>query len=215
MKMSRQNRQLVAYTAKFLGFFAILFYGTEAVIGLSAPGNNYSAFVDRYLDFITPFRNFLLNASIGLLSLFGVEAGSREDILFWKGGQALRMSYSCIGYGVISFWVAFILANPGPPKKKATWILAGAFLLCFINILRVSLLLVAINRGWPIPFGWDHHTWFNIVCYAVIFGMIYRFDKKTKSTGAKAGRGKGPFVQAAGGSLRQMQNGGKTAKTSL
>jgi len=42
----------------------------------------------------------------------------------------------------------------------------------------VSLLLVAINRKWAMPLGWDHHTWFNIVAYIAIFTMMYFFDKK-------------------------------------
>lgn len=177
MKIIRHQRELILYLVKFLGLFCLLFYGTEGVIGLSAPDNNYSAFVAGYLDFITPFRQFLLSGAVWLLSLVDFRAGIRGDVIYREGGEALRMSYSCIGYGVLSFWMAFVLANRGSWNKKLGWALGGCLLLCAINILRVSLLLVALNRGWPIPFGWDHHTWFNIVCYGVIFGMIYFFDK--------------------------------------
>lgn len=210
MKAILQNKGLIRYTATFLGCFAILFYGTEAIIGLAAPGNNYSAFVDRYLDFINPYRNFLLQASIALLSAFGVKAGSQGDILYWQGGQALRMSYSCIGYGVLGFWAAFILANRATWKTKAAWILGGSLLLCTINLVRVSLLLVALNRGWPIPFGWDHHTWFNIVCYGVIFGMIYCFDRTARNKAGKRNRLGPTTAQVQVKKKKQRESAGRT-----
>lgn len=180
MKGILQHKQLLLYVAKFLGIFAVLFYGTEAVIGLSAPGNHYSPFVSQYLDFITPYRSFLLRSSVATLSFFDFRAAWREDLIFQPGGVRLRMAYDCIGYGVISFWVAFIGANKGSWQRKLRWIVGGAILLCAINIGRVSLLVVAFNKGWPIPLGWDHHTWFNIASYLVIFGLIYRFDSGIK-----------------------------------
>jgi exosortase/archaeosortase family protein len=90
------------------------------------------------------------------------------------------MVYSCIGYGVMSFWVAFIFANKGTFKKKFLWISGGILVLWIINVLRVSLLLLAINKNWKIPLGWDHHTWFNIVAYSLIFLMILLYDRSFK-----------------------------------
>lgn len=87
------------------------------------------------------------------------------------------MVYSCIGYGVMSFWAAFILANRGNWRKKTIWITGGLLCLWAINVLRVGLLLLAAKKNWSFPLGWDHHTWFNVVAYALIFGMIYFYDR--------------------------------------
>jgi exosortase/archaeosortase family protein len=99
-----------------------------------------------------------------------------------SGGEGVRMVYSCIGYGVMSFWAAFIIANRGSWKKKTAWIAGGLTAIFLINVLRLSLLLLAAQKHWAIPFGWDHHTWFNIVAYSFIFGMIYFYDRSIKKT---------------------------------
>lgn len=177
----KRHKTLLLYFIKFLGLFCFLFYGTEAIIGFSSPGNHYSPFVAHYLNFIDPFRRFILSTSKSFLSFFGVETHFADDFTLTKtGGRGVRMVYSCIGYGVISFWIAFVFANTGSWQKKVVWMVGGCIALFTINVLRISLLLVAINKGWPIPFGWDHHTWFNIVAYALIFAMIYFYDRATK-----------------------------------
>lgn len=175
-----QYKSIFIYLAKFLGFFCLLFYGTEAVIGLSSHGNHYSSFVAQYLNFIVPFRTFLLSSSKLFLSIFGYQTYlSGDQTLKMVNGRGVQMVYSCLGYGVLSFWIAFIFANNGSWKKKAAWMAGGVFALCTLNIIRISLLLVAINRDWPIPFGWDHHTWFNIVAYFFIFLLIYFYDRSS------------------------------------
>lgn len=169
---------LLVYLAKFLGLFCLLFYGTEAIIGLSSKENSYSPFVASYLDFVTPFRELLLKLSKVLLSLFGYSSFLVDSFtLRLSDGSGVRMVYSCIGYGVLSFWAAFVFANKGTWKKKAVWIAGGCLALCAINVARVSLLLLATSKSWPIPLGWDHHTWFNILSYGLIFTMIWLYDR--------------------------------------
>lgn len=101
-------------------------------------------------------------------------------------GEGVRMVYSCIGYGVMSFWAAFVIANKGSWKKKTVWIISGLLALWLINVLRLSLLLLADKNDWSFPLGWDHHTWFNIVAYACIFAMIYFYDRSMKKTSVVA-----------------------------
>lgn len=86
---------------------------------------------------------------------------------------------SCVGYGVYSFWIAFVAANTGTFWKKIRWIGMGLLILWFINVIRITLFLLAINKGWPMPLGLDHHTWFTIVAYGMIFILIWLYDKKS------------------------------------
>jgi exosortase/archaeosortase family protein len=170
------------YLLKFLGVFALLFYGTEAVIAFSSPERYYSPFVATYLDFVSPFRMFLLKASQALLLAGGWQTKVKGAYsLAFEGGASVRMVYSCLGYGVLSFWIAFVFANGGGWKTKAAWIAVGCLGLIGINICRIALILLATRNGWKIPFGWDHHTWFNIAAYALIFGMIYGYDRSGKA----------------------------------
>ncbi|WP_121357037.1 exosortase/archaeosortase family protein [Flavisolibacter nicotianae] len=190
--MMKVSRAYIFFLVKFLGLFGILFYGTEVIIGLSTPDNVYNEFVARNLNFIDPFRHFQLLLVRDVVSVFGYQTYFRDS--FWLsvvGGRGVRMAYDCIGYGVLSFWVAFVFANKGTWKKKMAWMVGGCIALVAINIARISLLLVAINKGWPIPFGWDHHTWFNIISYILIFTMIYFFDRNGKMKKTKDSEGDG------------------------
>ena len=37
--------------------------------------------------------------------------------LFMKDGTGVNIVFSCVGYGVMSFWGAFVIANQGQWKK--------------------------------------------------------------------------------------------------
>lgn len=174
----KHKKELILYLLKFGGYFCLLYFGTLAVIGLSTPENQYSGFVARYLNFIDPLRASLLLGAKFFLTLWGEKSHLLNPFtLAIENGNAVRMVYSCIGYGVMSFWGAFVLANAGSLFKKLVWLLCGFMLLWIINVLRVGLLILATTKGWEIPFGWDHHTWFNIVAYGGIFALIYAYDR--------------------------------------
>jgi exosortase/archaeosortase family protein len=175
------NKQVLIYLIKFIGAFCFLYYGTLAIIGLSSPGGYYSEFVARYLNFIPAFRNSLLICSEYFLALLGYESYQAKGIqLLLVGGGGVSIVYSCLGYGITSFWLAFVFANYGSWKKKLLWMVGGATALYIINVLRMSLVALASHKRWAYPFGWDHHTWFNIVAYGMIFLMMWVYDKSQK-----------------------------------
>lgn len=162
----------------------MFYFGTLGIIGLSTPENSYNAFVAYYLNFVDPLRLSLLAGTKGFLSILGFTTFFADKFtLKLSTGEGVRMVYSCIGYGVMSFWAAFIIANKGSWKKKAGWVIGGLIAVWLINVLRLSLLLLADQKDWTIPL-WDHHTWFNIVAYTCIFGLIYFYDRSLKKTSA-------------------------------
>lgn len=155
-----------------------MFFGTEAIIGLSAPVGYHSGFVENYLNFIPHLRNSLLISSKYFLSLIGYEAYQSSPIhLSLVSGGSVQLVYTCLGYGVTSFWIAFIFANNGRWQKKLAWMIGGAVVLYIINVIRIALTLLGNSRKWHFPFGWDNHTWFNIAAYGMIFLMIWFYDK--------------------------------------
>ena len=183
-------KPILVYLLKFLGLFALLFYGTEAVIAFASPGGFYSPFVEKNLNVIVPYREFLLQASQGVLALGGWRTTILDSyMLGFPSGAIVRIGYDCLGYGILSFWIAFVFANRGGWQRKAAWMIGGCLALVGINILRIALVLLAAQKGWPIPLGWDHHTWFNIIAYLLIFAMIWGFDRhrSNKNTHKVAG----------------------------
>ena len=117
------DRTFLKFLIKFLLIFAICYYGTLAIIGLSVPGGYYSSFVEHYLNYVNWLRSSLLNGSKLLLSFFNIKTHLVNNYnLRVIGGRGIRLVYECVGYGVMSFWIAFVAASPGRTKKKLLFI---------------------------------------------------------------------------------------------
>ncbi len=175
------------YVLKFLGVFCLLYFGTEAMIGFTAPGGRmHIPFFEKYLDYVSWIKLSLIKVPAFILGLFGIATHEEPGFLLRiNGGRGVIVAYSCVGYGVYSFWIAFVVANKGKFWKKVRWAVGGVLALWFINMIRIMLFLLAINKGWPMPLGIDHHTWFNIVAYLLIFLMILWYDRNEKKNERK------------------------------
>ena len=115
-----------------------------------------------------------------MAGLFGYETYFPDRyIIRVKGGSGITLVYSCLGYGVMSFWIAFIAANKGSFWKKTGWIAGGCLIIWIINIVRLTLVLVSNNKDWKIPL-FDHHTWFTIAAYLFIFLLMWLYDRSVK-----------------------------------
>ena len=175
------DKKFLWFVAKFLGLFVLFYYGTIAIIGLAAPGGSYSPFVAKYLDYVSWIKHSLIAGTAWLVGLFGYSTVKEPGFLIRiTGGRGVFIAMSCVGYGVYSFWAAFVLSNNGTAFKKTAWVIGGLLLLWIINVGRISMFLVAINKNKTMPLGIDHHDWFTMIAYAFIFGMIYLYDKTNR-----------------------------------
>jgi exosortase/archaeosortase family protein len=175
------EKKFVRFVAIFISVFLICYYGALFLTGITVPGGTYSSFVEKYFNIASWLRSSLILGAKAFLSILGTETIRVDDyVLKAVGGRGVRIVYSCLGFGVMSFWFAYIVANIASLKKKAVWVFGGLLFLWILNVVRISLVLLAGNKGWHFPFGWDHHTWFNIVAYMAIFAMIYFFEKSLK-----------------------------------
>jgi exosortase/archaeosortase family protein len=177
------NKSLGIYLFKFAFVFCILYYGTKLMIGLSIPGGYYSGIIQKYFNIASWLRGSLMHASSMLVNFIGFDSKIEGDyIIRIKHGTGVRIVYGCLGYGVMSFWVAFVFANAVTIKKKIVWIFGGCLLIWIINVLRISILLIAVNKHWKNSSNIDHHTLFNIAAYILIFVLIYFFDRSQFQT---------------------------------
>jgi exosortase/archaeosortase family protein len=178
------DKKFWGFILKFGLVFCVLYLGSLAIIGLSSPEGYYSPFVATYLDYISGIKNALIFCTRASLHLFGIQTvqGNNFSVGFLNG-RSVRIAMNCVGYGVYSFWIAYVVANVVPAGKKIIWAVGGVLLLFIINDIRITLFLTSINKGWPMPLGIDHHTWFNIFAYIAIFVMIYFFEKMLKKRG--------------------------------
>lgn len=172
------QKKTIKYVFLFVTIYCFLYYGTKAWIGFTTPGNYYSPFIQKYLDYIHLFRKILMTVSGFVSSAFGYKASIvNEYDLKLENGRGVHIVYSCLGIGVMSFWTAFVIANEGKAFKKFKWILGGIAAIFCINVTRVSLMLLAIANHWNLFYRIDNHLLFNIVAYLLIFVMIYLYDR--------------------------------------
>jgi len=175
------NKSFGLFVIKFILLFCLFYFGSLAIIGISAPGGWYSSFVSGYLDFISAIKLSLLYSTKWILAMFGIKTQMEPNYLIrFVNGRGVYVAQDCVGFGVYSFWAAYVIATWGSVKRKVIWIVCGLFGLWLINVIRITLFLTAINKDWPMPLGIDHHTWFNIFAYLLIFTMMFFYDKKSK-----------------------------------
>jgi exosortase/archaeosortase family protein len=173
------DRKFLVFVAKFVLLFCLLYFGTSFWIALAAPGGYYSPFVEQHLDFISGIKHSLIWGVKTIFKVLGYETTTEPGfIISVKDKRGIVIAMNCVGYGVYSVWAAYVVANDRNLWKTAGWVIGGLLLLWVINTFRISLFLLAINKGWPMPLGIDHHTWFNIFAYAAIFLMMYFFERR-------------------------------------
>ena len=169
----------ISFLVKFILFFIIFYAGTQLVIGLCADVGWYSPFIAKYFNYIAWLRTSILYGGHVAANIIGLKTIIRPPFLLQiVNGPAIKMVYSCIGVGIMSFWAAFVLANQAGFLKKVLWTLGGLTLIWFINCWRVAILLYTLEKNGNINKFAEHHNLFNAICYVVVFIMMYFFTRK-------------------------------------
>ena len=178
---------ILKFSIKLLVIFFTLYLGTLFLIGITSPGNYYNLFIDEHLNYVRWLKQSLQYGVVKLLKIVNISTTVFPNYqVSITNGRSILINNSCVGYGVYSFWIAYIMANNGKLLSKLSWIFFGLLLIWFINVLRISLFLYTVNHSRRMPLGLDHHTWFNIAAYGCIFIMMYFFEtrKQADSNGA-------------------------------
>ena len=173
------------FIVKFLCLFTLFYYFNLFFISITSKNSNaFYIFLKQNLDYIDWLRYSILHSSEAFCRLIGVKCHV-ENVFIIKLNEinrGLRMVYQCVGYGIMSFWAAFVIANKATIYKKVFWLVSGWGVIWIVNCLRVTVLLIALRDNWPLNKYIDHHTFFNIVAYGFIFLLMYifiRFDTPT------------------------------------
>lgn len=167
------------HTPSSLGFlirFAMLFcvfYGFNlAFIGLSTPGGLYLSFADQYFNYIKVWRELCLFTTAKILELTGYTVQTTDISLKVQGHAGFRLVYSCLGYGVMSFFAAFTLAFPKSRRSRITFLIMGLISIQLLNTLRF-VLIALFYKPKQLWFFADHHDVFNYGLYLILLTMIY------------------------------------------
>ncbi len=172
------NNALVKFILLFIGVYFVLYYSVQFITGLAVPGGMYSPFVQKYFDMASFMRTFLILSAKYLLHFFNFSTTRIDEYTLRSiNGNGIRIVYACLGFAVLCFWAALIIATADKFWHKVKWFFVGFTAICFINIVRISLVLIAVNKGWQYPFNLNHHVWFNIFAYSIIFILMYIYNR--------------------------------------
>ena len=125
-------------------------------------------FVDLFIIDIT------LKTSKWILELIGYTVFTGSDRLMGIDGfPGLWMGDNCNGLVLFALFSGFIIAYPGPIRKKLWYIPAGILMLQVLNVIRVVAL--AIIQTYSLEMTEFNHTYtFTILIYGFIF-LLWMF----------------------------------------
>ena len=178
----KKNEGLV-FILTFLGTFLLFYYFNLFFISLTARASSpFTLFIKENLNYVDWLRTSILHTGAMLSNLFGVKSHAEGKFLLRAdmSRSTLRMGYTCIGLGVMSFWAAFVIANRASLFNKIKWLLGGLVVIWIINCFRLAVLLYALVHHWAVSKYVDHHTMFNIIAYMFLGLLIYAYIKLNK-----------------------------------
>ena len=112
----------------------------------------------------------------------------------WQLGIAnsvslLEIGASCDGLVLFALFAAFVIAFPGPWRKKLWFIPLGVLAIHVANLIRVISLAI-LNFYWPEALSFNHDYTWTVLIYGFIFWLWYLWTNRLSM--------EGPTVKAHG-----------------
>ena len=170
------------YIIRFLFLFSMLYGIFQFFIGIAAPGGTlHNDFIEAHVNLVQYYTDVLIRIVVYILNQTGITAypyGLSAIRTMGRGG--VNVGFDCLGLGVISIWIAYVVAHKLPIWRKILAVSVGIVILYFLNVSRISLLVIAYEYHWTDwkKLGLDHHTLYNIVSYIFMFFMGWYFVVK-------------------------------------
>ncbi len=173
------------FSITFIVLFLTFYYFNIGFFSVTSPGSkNYNDFIAGNFNYIRLLRHILLHSTSFLLRCAGYNTVINEYELLIAGRGGIRLVYSCLGLGLMSFFTAFVIAYPQAFKKKVVFLIAGLFIIQLLNILRMAM--VALFWGKKAQHIVDHHIIFNGIIYVIIgIGLYFWVTADDKKKHAK------------------------------
>lgn len=181
---NKANKAAIIFVVKLLVFYLLFSQGNLFMNSvMNEGGKYYNEYVAQNLDYIQGLKNALIKPAVWIIKLFGFYAIHNEMDVMVIDGPYLRVNYSCLGLGVMSFLVAFIIAFPAKLKSKINLFIVGMIMIYVLNVFRIAGLgiLLRIFKSQRNNFTY-HHEVFNIIVYIIIFILLYFWIKKNTNS---------------------------------
>ena len=177
-----ENEKILSFLFKIgaflLGWKVLFHFVWNDPYWLSA----YNAFSLIVIEFILHCCAFLLE-----VFQYNVEIDSVDRILRLKGTIGVTVGEPCIGFEVMSLFVALILSCRGAIIKKIWFIPLGVAIIYSLNLLRICALALLVRID-PAIWELNHKVIFSLIVYSFIFIMWsywIKINSKTKKNTTK------------------------------
>ncbi|MFT3747780.1 MAG: exosortase/archaeosortase family protein [Agriterribacter sp.] len=183
----------LGFLAKFIGMFLAFYYANHFFVELVSPeSKSYNAYIATHYNYVSWSISSLTHMSGYIGELMGVENYIKGDALLVSSiHRGVYVKWQCIGLGIYSFWLAFILAHKMSIGRKILYSVGGIVLMWLLNCFRIALLLYGIAHNlkpWKKSLKFigniNHHDLYNFVCYMLIIAGIYLYYRKTSKKAA-------------------------------
>ncbi|TDQ08633.1 exosortase Y [Pedobacter metabolipauper] len=171
---ARDKNHPLKFLTSFLLLFALLHSFNIAFIGVTTPGGIYIAMLDQHFNYIRYWRDLYVSSTALVLKHLNYIVTENSQGLRVKDHSGFRLIYSCLGYGLMSFFSAFVLAFPKPLYKKLIFLILGLISIQVLNTTRMVLIAIYYHPKYVLPYI-DHHHLFNGLLYLLMGIMIYRW----------------------------------------
>jgi exosortase/archaeosortase family protein len=169
------------FIIKFLLLFLILYGFNILYIGLTTPDGIYVTRLQQHANYIQQWRAFTLQTTASILDVLGFRTKVTDLSLRVIGFGGFKLVYSCLGYGMMSFFAAFVISYPKRLASKLYMLIAGLMIIQAANIAR--LLLISIFWKPRFKDSWiDHHTMFNVSIYLIVIIILYAWTNAKPNT---------------------------------
>ena len=176
----KANKTAILFVVKLLFFYFLFSQGNLFMNSvISVGGKYYNAFIAENFNYIQGLRTILITPAVWIIKLFGFYAINNEMDVMVVDGPMLRVNYSCLGLGVMSFFTAFVIAFPAKLKAKIRLFIIGTIMIYVLNVGRIAGLgvLLGFFKSQRDNFTY-HHEIFNVIVYLCIFLLLYLYIRK-------------------------------------
>jgi len=183
------NKKAIKFVVALFILYILFSQGNLFMHSVMTPGSKfYNAYIADHFNYIQGLKTVLIVPAVWIIKAFGFYAIYNEMDVMVVAGPYLRINYSCLGLGVMSFLAAFVLAFPASWKSTLKMLVTGILMIYVLNILRIAGLgiLMAIFKSQRNNFTY-HHEIFNIIVYIFVFTLLYFWIKrnnKSKTVGS-------------------------------
>ena len=175
------NKKAIKFVVALFILYILFSQGNLFMNSVMTPGSRfYNAYIADHFDYIQGLKTALIVPAVWIIKAFGFYAIHNEMDVMVVAGPYLRVNYSCLGLGVMSFLAAFVLAFPAPWKSTFKMLVIGFIAIYVLNVLRIAGLgvLLGFFKSQRNNFTY-HHEIFNIIVYICIFAMLYFWIKRS------------------------------------